>query len=145
MYNGVGLLTARGSGTSGHVQTNSFNIRNRPWQDVNTREKKLERVKKPDERILEHERKRAVELELVELAEELEEKGYGHGSLTQPIGTVRECILVSAPLLMTPLGLVLSHNLRWAHSSRSAAGTPRLKLIAKSTKKGLNSTNSSPL
>jgi len=78
MYNGVGLLTARGSGTSGHVQTNAFNIRHRPWQDVDTREKKHERIKKPDERILEHERKRAIELELVEMAEDLEEKGYVH-------------------------------------------------------------------
>ena len=27
MYNGVGLLTPRGSGTSGYVQSNKFNIR----------------------------------------------------------------------------------------------------------------------
>lgn len=91
MYNGVGLLTARGSGTSGHVQTNAFNIRHRSWQTTDDRDKKPERVKKPDERILEHERKRAIELELVELAETLEEEGYGKRSCFETLRDTKTC------------------------------------------------------
>jgi hypothetical protein len=79
MYNGIGLLTARGSGTSGHVQSNSFNIRShaRNPQDNGDEVRKPARVRKADDRILEHERKREIELKLVELAETLEENGYG--------------------------------------------------------------------
>lgn len=80
MYNGIGLLTPRGSGTSGHVTSNSFNIRGGPRTfDHAARDAKpvAPAVRKPDESILEHERKREVELKLVELEDELEVKGCG--------------------------------------------------------------------
>ena len=80
MYNGIGLTTPRGSGTSGYVQKNVAAIRNR-------REKveyksdadlaKLERglQKQPNKEILEHEWKRKIELKCVELQDQLEEQG----------------------------------------------------------------------
>lgn len=78
MYNGIGLLTARGSGTSGHVQSNSFNIRShaRNPEDNADDSRKPARIRKADDRILEHERKREIELKLIELAESLEDNGY---------------------------------------------------------------------
>ena len=30
MYNGIGILTPRGTGTSGHVQANKLNLRRAP-------------------------------------------------------------------------------------------------------------------
>jgi serine/arginine repetitive matrix protein 2 len=77
MYNGIGLLTPRGSGTSGHVQSNAFNIRSNPTVSYDNGDdpKKHARVRKADEKILEHERKRQIELKLLELAETLEENG----------------------------------------------------------------------
>lgn len=75
MYNGVGLLTPRGSGTSGHVQSNSFNVRPNSAVPAFGAETKAPIVYKPNEDILEHNRKREIEVKLVELEEELEEKG----------------------------------------------------------------------
>jgi serine/arginine repetitive matrix protein 2 len=76
MYNGIGLLTPRGSGTSGHVTSNAFNIRS--GQRITERKddgKKGPVVKKADEKILEHQRKRAIEVKLAELEEDLQDKG----------------------------------------------------------------------
>jgi serine/arginine repetitive matrix protein 2 len=76
MYNGIGLLTPRGSGTSGHVTSNSFNIRS--GQRVTERKDDHKRASvtiKADEKILEHQRKRAIEVKLAELEEILQEKG----------------------------------------------------------------------
>lgn len=94
MYNGIGLLTARGSGTSGHVQSNSFNIRShaRNPEHNGDDERKPARVRKADDRILEHERKREIELKLVELSESLEDNGYALiPASVIPFFTIRCC------------------------------------------------------
>lgn len=77
MYNGIGLLTVRGSGTSGYVQTNKFNLRNRAPISYNEelRDSKPE-TKQPDKTILEHNRKRAIEVKLAEIEAQLEDEGY---------------------------------------------------------------------
>ena len=86
MYNGIGLQTARGSGTSGHVQTNRFNARrrNQRHDGGGGRDWRGEREggsggpgvrRKPNEEILEHERKRKIELEVFKLRDDLEEEG----------------------------------------------------------------------
>lgn len=85
MYNGIGLDTTRGSGTNGYVQRNLSHIRtdrkdNRQTYDYNDSsviggfESSL--VKKPNKDILEHDRKRQVELKCVELQDSLENEGY---------------------------------------------------------------------
>ena len=71
MYNGIGLLTARGSGTNGYVQSNKFFVRHRPVK-AETREYGEGQgtggvTKKPNKDILEHDRKRQIELKLVML------------------------------------------------------------------------------
>ena len=75
MYNGIGLLTPRGSGTSGYVQTNKFNLRGRPQGARREEATAASANIKPDEGILEHNRKRQLELELLKLADELEAQG----------------------------------------------------------------------
>lgn len=79
MYNGIGLLTARGSGTSGYVQTSKFNLRGGPPPRQQTLEE-LEKAggpKKPkaDPSILEHKAKREVELKVAEEQARLEDMG----------------------------------------------------------------------
>lgn len=76
MYNGIGLQTARGSGTNGYVQKNLSYLRPRePLPGMNEAEAKA-RVVTPDAGILDHERRRKIELECLELQDELEERGY---------------------------------------------------------------------
>ena len=80
MYNNIGLQTARGSGTNGYVQRNLSQVRMRK-ENVNYRTNddlaRLEQIntKKPNKEILEHERKRQIELKCLELQDMMEEQG----------------------------------------------------------------------
>ncbi len=80
MYNGIGILTPRGTGTSGYVQTNKFNLRpgraGGAWQQQQQESKHQPANKQPNQEILEHNRKREIEVKLAEMADELEDKGY---------------------------------------------------------------------
>ena len=80
MYNGIGLQTPRGSGTSGYVQRNFAAIKHRREKvDYKTDAElaKLDRAlnKPPNKEILEHQWKRRIELKCVELQDELEDQG----------------------------------------------------------------------
>ncbi|RAK79710.1 U2-type spliceosomal complex subunit CWC21 [Aspergillus fijiensis CBS 313.89] len=85
MSSNVGLSTPRGSGTSGYVQRNAAFIKPRstgygqPYPPVSGANSAAgagggfkQRV--PDRQILEHDRRRAVEVKVMELREELEEE-----------------------------------------------------------------------
>jgi serine/arginine repetitive matrix protein 2 len=77
MYNGIGILTPRGTGTSGYVQTNKFNLRGRPQkrpEDLRTAHDQTAN-RKPDEGILDHNRRREIELKVVQMADLMEEQG----------------------------------------------------------------------
>ncbi len=80
MYNGIGLQTARGSGTNGYVQRNlSFLRRHKDKIEYKTEEElaKLDAAinKPPNLDILDHDRKRKVELKCIEMSELMEEQG----------------------------------------------------------------------
>lgn len=78
MSSNVGLTTPRGSGTSGYVQRNLAHIKPRdqgkPYPtDIDSLR---HRQRQPDKGILEHDRKREVEVKVFELRDKLEEEGY---------------------------------------------------------------------
>lgn len=78
MSSNVGLSTPRGSGTSGYVQKNRSLLKPRdkaaPYpQDW---EQTKHRQRQPDPEILEHERKRDIEVKVMELRDKLEDEGY---------------------------------------------------------------------
>lgn len=80
MYNGIGLDSARGSGTNGFVQRNlSFIRKYRDKVDYKSEaeiQKLDQQMMKPANReILDHERKRKVELKCMEMHELMEEQG----------------------------------------------------------------------
>jgi len=80
MYNGIGLNTPRGSGTSGYVQKNLAFVR--PKQMTNNYKEILQKFKenpaptkkKANQEIIEHELKHKIEVELYNYAEELKDK-----------------------------------------------------------------------
>ena len=77
MSSNVGLSTPRGSGTSGYVQRNLSALKPRDYGSPYPDPKKdaLRAHRKPDKDILDHDRKREVEVKVFNLRDELEEEG----------------------------------------------------------------------
>lgn len=108
MYNGVGLPTPRGSGTSGYVQQNkAFVSRPRTWLDF---KKEFEQIKanppkppkKPNAEIIEHEQKRQIEIHLLQFQEKLENSSLSPSEISSKVSKAREYLyskLSDAPLL----------------------------------------------
>jgi serine/arginine repetitive matrix protein 2 len=75
-YNGIGLSTARGSGTNGYVVRNLSTLRTRrndfkpadPYTDE-------PHIRKPHVELVQHEQKRSVEVKCATLQAELEDEG----------------------------------------------------------------------
>ena len=94
MYNGIGLRTARGSGTNGYVQRNLSHVRpdrlrrmkegNRQREDF-----KLPQPKLVNHDILEHNRKRQVAAKLFELRVHLEDQGCSAEAVDRECSALR--------------------------------------------------------
>jgi serine/arginine repetitive matrix protein 2 len=104
MYNGIGLQTPRGSGTSGHVQASRFLAKPRPSSSAgggtpnppHTGGSGLDGARKPNKDILEHDRKRQVELRLLVLRDALEEQGYSEAEIEERVGEARKTAEIEA-------------------------------------------------
>ena len=75
MSSNVGLSTPRGSGTSGYVQRNLSYLKPRDRVAPYPEDIPKHRQRKPDPDILEHERKRKIEVKAFELRDQLEDEG----------------------------------------------------------------------
>lgn len=99
MYNGIGLQTARGSGTNGHVQRNLSFVRQGKKDNVKYKTEaelaKAESInnRPPNEEILEHERKRKIEVKILEFQDVLEEKDYTPEEIAAKVQAYRERLL----------------------------------------------------
>ncbi|CAO1634931.1 unnamed protein product [Parajaminaea phylloscopi] len=96
MYNGIGLPTARGSGTSGHIQKNLSHYKPR---DATTSRHAAELPTagtKQDAGILDHERKRKVEVRCMQLRDELEDQGVGEEEIEAQVDVLRQKLLRSS-------------------------------------------------
>jgi len=77
MSSNVGLSTPRGSGTSGYVQRNLAHLKPREqFKPYPTDGDLKHRQRQPDKEILEHDRKREVEVKVFELRDRLEDEEY---------------------------------------------------------------------
>lgn len=76
MSSNVGLSTPRGSGTSGYVQRNLAHLKPRDQVKPYSTDIDRHRQRQPDKEILEHDRKREVEVKVLELQDKLEDEGY---------------------------------------------------------------------
>lgn len=98
MYNGIGLQTPRGSGTNGFVQRNlAFVKAKKDKVDYKTEEEinKLDQSlnKQPNKEILDHERKRKVELKCMEMQELMEEQGYSEKEVRDKVNMFRKMLM----------------------------------------------------
>ena len=94
MYNGIGLQTAKGSGTNGYVQRNLAHVRTQrvDFKDLKSLKAGI-KVKKANPELILHEQKRKVELELLTLADELKSAGQDDAQIERTVSSKRQEML----------------------------------------------------
>ncbi|RUS18132.1 hypothetical protein BC937DRAFT_89111, partial [Endogone sp. FLAS-F59071] len=99
MYNGIGLQTARGSGTNGYVVRNLSHIRPRDnpvqYASLDDFKNKGPTVRQPNQEILMHDRKREVEIKCIRLRTELEEQNLAEEDIEQKVDEFRKELLTN--------------------------------------------------
>ncbi|XP_001943465.2 serine/arginine repetitive matrix protein 2 isoform X3 [Acyrthosiphon pisum] len=98
MYNGIGLATARGSGTNGYVQRNWAAIKKVKDQTSFKTDEELAKIdsaanRQPNQELLDHDRKRKVELKCIELEQSLEDQGFSQDEIIKKINNFRVTLL----------------------------------------------------
>ncbi|KAL2270411.1 hypothetical protein VTJ83DRAFT_2595 [Remersonia thermophila] len=94
MSDNVGLPTPRGSGTSGYIQRNLAHMKPRDLAPYPPRDNdRQHRPRQPDKGLLEHERKREVEVKVFELRDRLEEEGVEEDEIEARCDELRKKLL----------------------------------------------------
>lgn len=98
MYNGIGITTPRGTGTNGYVQRNLSFVptkRERVEYVKDVELKKLETLieKKGNAEILEHEKKRKIEVKCMEMRDMMLNNGYDEETTTKKVQIFRKTLI----------------------------------------------------
>jgi len=109
MYNGIGLATVRGSGTNGYVTKNLSHVsRVRVAQvksaDSNNDFGAMKEPRAPNLDIIDHNRKREVELKVLRLRDALEEQGVARAEIEEKASELRRSLLAKLPPLTAASG-----------------------------------------
>ncbi|KAF4554090.1 Pre-mRNA-splicing factor cwc-21-like protein [Elsinoe fawcettii] len=90
MSSNVGLSTPRGSGTSGYVQRSSAFLK--PRDNINEKPADFQshRSRQPDAAILEHDRRRQIEVKVFELRDKLEDEGKDEDEIDDACDALRK-------------------------------------------------------
>lgn len=101
MYNGIGLATVRGSGTNGYVQKNMSHVsRSRIAERKDTHKPQdfaMKEPRAPNMEIIEHNRKREVELKVMRLHATLEDEGVAPSVIEEKVSALRTSLLAKLP------------------------------------------------
>ncbi|VDK85718.1 unnamed protein product [Litomosoides sigmodontis] len=97
MYNGIGLQTARGSGTNGYVQSNLANLLLSKKRVAYNSEADIKRAeaeinRKPNNELLEHNRKRHIELKCADFEMLMENKGFDETEIQNKVSEYRKLL-----------------------------------------------------
>ncbi|KAJ2781786.1 RNA-splicing factor [Coemansia javaensis] len=127
MYNGIGLTTPRGSGTSGHVVKSAAALRPGQGAGGPARQHRLAREHAPrakpvDQGIVEHNRRRQVEVRCLELQDELEAQGCAAEDIEDRVARLRARLLAE---VAEQRGLADSRPIRPFESQRIAEAKDR--------------------
>ena len=110
MYNGVGVATPRGTGTSGYVESSLVVHKSTPQKHIKSQPK----IPKKSQTLIEHEKRREVELRCLELKKELLKKGKTEEQIAKIINIYREDQLNPPPpnaiLPNIPLNIKTQNN-----------------------------------
>ncbi|XP_058750327.1 pre-mRNA-splicing factor CWC21-like [Vicia villosa] len=89
MYNGTGLQSPRGSGTNGYIQSNKFFVKPRTSKVADNIKGFEVDQGKANKEILEHDRKRQIQLKLVILEDKLIDQGYTQSEIAEKLEEAR--------------------------------------------------------
>jgi hypothetical protein len=89
MYNGIGLSTARGSGTNGYVQRNMSFVKQQKKKTFDRDAYETSSLRQPNKEILLHEQKRMIEVKCLELQLQLEDDGVDEVEVLKQVGELR--------------------------------------------------------
>ena len=94
MYNGIGLSTARGSGTNGYVTRNLGALRpqKKRWNDSVSNDMKPRAQSMPSKEILAHNAKRAIEVEVMKLRIRLEDEKMDEDKIEERLQELRKTL-----------------------------------------------------
>ncbi|KAJ0972319.1 hypothetical protein J5N97_020278 [Dioscorea zingiberensis] len=96
MYNGIGLQTPRGSGTNGYIQSNKFFVKPKATSTAlpppSSSSFPDHGSKKANKDLLEHDRKRQIELRLIVLQETLADQGYTQSEISEKLQEARAAL-----------------------------------------------------
>ena len=97
MYNGIGLTTVRGSGTNGYVQRNLAHVSQTRVSQMKAQQSDFSgepsAPRMPNKEIIHHNRKREVELRLLQLRETLEDEGLDEEEIDAKVDEKRQAML----------------------------------------------------
>ncbi|KAL0917712.1 hypothetical protein M5K25_012795 [Dendrobium thyrsiflorum] len=100
MYNGIGLQTPRGSGTNGYIQSNKFFVKPKSAR-VDTcpvggsaQPEGVGGIGKPNKDILEHDRKRQIQLRVLVPQDALADQGYTDAEIAEKIREAKKALEV---------------------------------------------------
>ncbi|KAB2568574.1 mRNA splicing factor Cwf21 [Lasiodiplodia theobromae] len=115
MSSNVGLTTPRGSGTSGYVQRNLSLLKPRDQAAPYTKDYdqiKQHRQRQPDKDILEHDRKREIEVKVFELRDRLEDEGVDEDEIDDQCDALRKKLQKEADASNERLDKAKARNLK---------------------------------
>lgn len=103
MYNGIGLSTVRGSGTSGYVQRNLSHVpatKEKRKIDYKTEAdlNKEEKIRGPNQGILDHEKKRKIEVKCAELEDLLVDQNLAEEEIVEKVTAYRKMLMQSVDI-----------------------------------------------
>jgi len=102
MYNGIGLSTVRGSGTSGYVQRNLSHVPATEKRKIDYKTEsdlsKEEKIRGPNQGILDHEKKRKIEVKCAELEDLLVDQNLGEEEINEKVTAYRKMLMQSVDI-----------------------------------------------
>ena len=139
MYNGIGLATVRGSGTNGYVQKNQAHVSRSRVAQLKSSDRAdfggMKEPRAPNLEIIDHNRKREVELKVMRLRDTLEEQGVAASEVEEKASELRRSLLAKLPPLTPAEG---SQSTR-PGETHAAAATKQLENAALKQALGISS------
>lgn len=110
MYNGIGLATARGSGTNGYVQKNLSAVRKQQYRKNDNALASAPEHKKPNEDILLFEKKKQIEIEVMKLEDSLIDDGVEEDFIQEKCDLLRSELFLKLDTMTKNLKDIKAHQ-----------------------------------